>query len=67
VKTDRDKWSRSRIQDHELALKEVPEVSKIVVIGGVAGGATAASRAKRCCPEAEVVIYDADRFISYAG
>jgi len=40
---------------------------RIVVIGGVAGGATAASKAKRCCPEAEIEIYDQDEFISYAG
>ncbi len=40
---------------------------RLVVIGGVAGGATAASKARRCCPEAEIEIYDQDRFISYAG
>lgn len=40
---------------------------RVVVIGGVAGGATAASRLRRCCPEAEIEIYDQDEFISYAG
>ena len=40
---------------------------KLVVIGGVAGGATAASKARRCCPDAEIEIYDQDEFISYAG
>ncbi len=40
---------------------------RIVIIGGVAGGATAASKARRCCPDAEVEIYDQDEFISYAG
>jgi NADPH-dependent 2,4-dienoyl-CoA reductase/sulfur reductase-like enzyme len=40
---------------------------RLVVIGGVAGGATAASKARRCCPEAEIEIYDQGRFISYAG
>ena len=40
---------------------------RVVIIGGVAGGATAASRLRRCCPEAEIEIYDQDEFISYAG
>lgn len=43
------------------------EQKRLVVIGGVAGGATAASKARRCCPEAEVELYDQDEFISYAG
>ncbi len=37
------------------------------MIGGVAGGATAASKARRCCPDSEIEIYDQDEFISYAG
>lgn len=40
---------------------------RIVVIGGVAGGATAAAKARRCCQETEIEIYDRDEFISYAG
>jgi NADPH-dependent 2,4-dienoyl-CoA reductase/sulfur reductase-like enzyme len=43
------------------------EPRRIVIIGGVAGGATAASKARRCCPDAEIDVYDQDEFISYAG
>jgi NADPH-dependent 2,4-dienoyl-CoA reductase/sulfur reductase-like enzyme len=40
---------------------------RLVVIGGVAGGATFASKARRCCPDAQIEIYDQDEFISYTG
>jgi NADPH-dependent 2,4-dienoyl-CoA reductase/sulfur reductase-like enzyme len=40
---------------------------RLVVVGGVAGGATFAAKARRCCPDAEIEIYDQDEFISYAG
>jgi NADPH-dependent 2,4-dienoyl-CoA reductase/sulfur reductase-like enzyme len=45
----------------------VKELERLVIIGGVAGGATAASKARRCCPEADIELYDQDEFISYAG
>ncbi|PRX34709.1 NADPH-dependent 2,4-dienoyl-CoA reductase/sulfur reductase-like enzyme [Orenia metallireducens] len=40
---------------------------KIVVIGGVAAGTSAAARAKRINPEAEIVIFERDSDISYSG
>ncbi len=40
---------------------------RLVVIGGVAGGATFASKARRCCSDVEIEVYDQDEFISYAG
>lgn len=40
---------------------------EIVVIGGVAGGATAAARAHRQNPEANITIYEAGPHISYAA
>lgn len=42
-------------------------MERLLIIGGVAAGPTAAARARRCCPEAEVVVYDQGRFVSYAG
>ncbi len=40
---------------------------RLVVIGGVAAGPKAAARAKRCDPEMEVIIYQEEDEISYAG
>ncbi|MCD2257328.1 FAD-dependent oxidoreductase [Agrilactobacillus fermenti] len=41
-------------------------MTKIVVIGAVAAGTTAATKARRNDPEAEITIYDRDIDISYA-
>ena len=40
---------------------------KIAVIGGVAAGTSAAARAKRKKPEAEITIFEQDTDISYSG
>jgi NADPH-dependent 2,4-dienoyl-CoA reductase/sulfur reductase-like enzyme len=40
---------------------------RIVVVGGVAAGMSAASRAKRQNPEAEVVVFERGEFISYGA
>jgi len=40
---------------------------KIIVIGGVAGGATCATRIRRLKTNAEIKIYERDYFISYAN
>ncbi|GAB6098336.1 FAD-dependent oxidoreductase [Halanaerocella petrolearia] len=40
---------------------------KIVVIGGVAAGTSAAAKAKREMPEAEITIFEQDSDISYSG
>ena len=40
---------------------------KIIIIGGVAGGTTAATKARRNDKTAEIKIYEADQDISYAG
>jgi len=41
--------------------------TKIVVIGGVACGPKAASRARRCDPRAKITIIEQGKLISYAG
>ena len=40
---------------------------KIVVVGGVAAGTSAAARARRVNPEAEIILFEKDKNISYAG
>ncbi len=40
---------------------------KIVIVGGVAGGASAAARARRLSEEAEIIVFERDSFISFAN
>ena len=40
---------------------------KIVVVGGVAGGASAAARSRRLSEDAEIVILERDRYVSFAN
>jgi NADPH-dependent 2,4-dienoyl-CoA reductase/sulfur reductase-like enzyme/peroxiredoxin family protein/TusA-related sulfurtransferase/rhodanese-related sulfurtransferase len=40
---------------------------KIIIIGGVAGGATAAARLRRLAEKDEIIIMERDEFISYAN
>ena len=42
-------------------------MSRIVVIGGVAAGMSAASQAKRRQPEAEVVVLERGPYVSYGA
>lgn len=39
----------------------------IVIVGGVAAGASAAAKARRCSEDAEIIIYEKGPFISYAN
>ena len=38
---------------------------KIVIVGGVAGGATAAARIRRNSEEAEIIMFEKGEYISY--
>ena len=40
---------------------------KIVIVGGVAGGASAATRARRMNEEAEIILIEKDRDVSFAN
>ena len=41
--------------------------TRIVIVGGVAGGASAATRARRCNEHAEIVLLEKDEFVSFAN
>lgn len=40
---------------------------KVIIVGAVAGGATAASQIKRACPDADITVYEKDRDMSFAN
>ena len=40
---------------------------KLLIIGGVAAGMSAAAKARRVDPELEITVYTDDEYISYAG
>lgn len=39
----------------------------IVIVGGVAGGASAAARARRCSEDARIIMYERDAHVSFAN
>ena len=40
---------------------------KVVIVGGVAGGATAAARIRRLDEQAEIIVFERSSYISYAN
>ena len=40
---------------------------KIIIVGGVAGGATAAARMRRDTENAEIILFEKGKYISYAN
>ena len=40
---------------------------KVVIVGGVAGGATAAARIRRLNEKADIVVFERSGFVSYAN
>jgi NADPH-dependent 2,4-dienoyl-CoA reductase/sulfur reductase-like enzyme/rhodanese-related sulfurtransferase len=48
-------------------LEVIMKVRKLVIVGGVAGGASAAAKARRCSEEVEIVMYEKGPDISYAN
>lgn len=42
-------------------------MTKIVIIGGVAGGASAAARARRLSEDAEIIMFERGPYVSFAN
>jgi NADPH-dependent 2,4-dienoyl-CoA reductase/sulfur reductase-like enzyme len=40
---------------------------RLIIIGGVAGGATAAARARRLSEDADIVLFERGFYVSYAN
>ena len=40
---------------------------RILIVGGVAGGASAAARARRLSEDAEIVIFERGEYVSFAN
>jgi len=40
---------------------------KLVIVGGSAGGPSAAARAKRVNPDLEILMFEQGRFVSYGS
>lgn len=40
---------------------------KVIIVGGVAGGATAAARLRRLDETAEIVVFERSGYVSYAN
>lgn len=43
------------------------KVIKVIIVGGVAGGASAAARARRCDESAEIILFEKDEYVSFAN
>jgi NADPH-dependent 2,4-dienoyl-CoA reductase/sulfur reductase-like enzyme len=40
---------------------------RLIVVGGVAGGATAAARARRLSESAEIIVFERGAYVSFAN
>ena len=43
------------------------DTMKVIIVGGVAGGATAAARIRRLDEQADIVVFERSGYISYAN
>jgi hypothetical protein len=58
------KHSRSKVKYEERVMSKK---ERLVIMGGSAGGPSAAARAKRVNPDLEVLMFEQGRFVSYGS
>jgi len=58
-------WKGSVVREGEAAAEK--KRLKLVIVGGVAGGASAAARVRRLNEDAEIVVFERSGYISYAN
>ena len=47
--------------------RKAGKIMKVVIVGGVAGGASAAARIRRLDETAEILVFERSGFVSYAN
>jgi NADPH-dependent 2,4-dienoyl-CoA reductase/sulfur reductase-like enzyme/rhodanese-related sulfurtransferase len=55
------------IMDNNLEEKRRPGKPRILIVGGVAGGASCAARARRMSEKAEIIIFERGPYVSFAN
>jgi hypothetical protein len=62
-------WTGSGAVREGFNIKEtnMSKSEKLVIVGGSAGGPSAAARAKRVNPELEITVFEQGRFVSYGS
>lgn len=58
-------WNGAKVKEGEE--EKAPGKLKLVIVGGVAGGASAAARARRLNEQAEIIVFERSGYVSYAN
>lgn len=58
---------RRRVGERWAKGNDVMSVKRIIIVGGVAGGASAAARARRLCEDCEIIVIERGPHVSFAN
>jgi NADPH-dependent 2,4-dienoyl-CoA reductase/sulfur reductase-like enzyme/rhodanese-related sulfurtransferase len=56
-----------KVLTHDKVSKELTGKKRILIVGGVAGGASCAARARRLSEEAEIIVFERGPYVSFAN